>query len=96
MEKDDRIHIYVGNLPFQLSSKELREVFEVYGNVAFAKIVRDRETKKSRGFGFVEMTEEAEAQKAIENLHQSLLQERELVVNVARPRDPERTKKFSE
>ena len=42
------------------------------------------------------MTEEAEAQKAIENLHQSLLQERELVVNVARPRDPERTKKFSE
>ena len=104
METDDRIHIYVGNLPFQLSSKELREVFEVYGNVAFAKIVRDRETKKSafcrllpsRGFGFVEMTEEAEAQKAIENLHQSLLQERELVVNVARPRDPERTKKFSE
>ena len=46
METDDRIHIYVGNLPFQLSSKELREVFEVYGNVAFAKIVRDRETKK--------------------------------------------------
>ena len=75
METDDRIHIYVGNLPFQLSSKELRDVFEKYGNVAFAKIVRDRETKRSRGFGFVEMTEEAEAQKAIENLHQSTLQE---------------------
>ena len=75
-------YIYIGNLPFQLSSKELREVFEVYGNVAFAKIVRDRETKKSRGFGFVEITEEAEAQKAIENLHQSLLQERELKVSM--------------
>ncbi len=96
MEKDDRIHIYVGNLPFQLSSKELRDIFEAYGNVAFAKIVRDRETKRSRGFGFVEMTEEAEAQKAIEKLHQSLLHERELVVNVARPRDPEKAGKFSQ
>ena len=64
MEQDDRIHIYVGNLPFQLSSKELREIFEAHGNVAFAKIVRDRETKRSRGFGFVEMTEEAESSKS--------------------------------
>lgn len=88
MERDDnRIHIYVGNLPFQLSGRELRELFEKYGDVAFAKIVRDRETKKSKGFGFVEMTVETEAQKAIESLNQTNFKERVLTVDRARPRE---------
>ena len=83
---DDRVHIYVGNLSFEISSRELRETFEKYGEVAFAKIVKDRETKRSKGFGFVEMPNEEEALTAIDALNKTLLKGRELTVNKARPR----------
>lgn len=88
MNIDDRFHIYVGNLPFVLSSKELRDMFEEHGEVAFAKIVRDKETKRSKGFGFVEMINESEGLSAIENLNNYSLKGRELVVNKAKPRPP--------
>ena len=87
MDNDNRIHIYVGNLPFKMSGRELRELFEKFGDVAFAKIVRDRETKKSKGYGFVEMVVEDEAKKAIAELHQTTFRERVLTVDRARPRD---------
>ena len=88
MNIDDRAHIYIGNLPFTLTSRELRELFEGYGEVAFAKIVRDRETKRSKGFGFVEMINEEEASNAIQNLNNYSLKGRELIVNKAKPRPP--------
>lgn len=87
MNIDDRFHIYVGNLPYALSSRELRELFEKYGEIAFAKIVRDKETKRSKGFGFIEMINEEEATNAIESLHNYSLKGRELIVNKARPRE---------
>jgi RNA recognition motif-containing protein len=88
MNIDDRFHIYVGNLPFALTSRELRELFEQHGEVAFAKIVEDKETKRSKGFGFVEMIKEAEAMSAIESLNNHSLKGREIVVNKAKPRPP--------
>ena len=88
MNIDDRFHIYVGNLPFTLSSRELRELFEEHGEVAFAKIVRERETKRSKGFGFIEMVNDKEGQKAIESLNGYSLKGREIIVNQAKPRPP--------
>ena len=83
-------NIYVGNLPFQLTEDELREVFAQYGSVSAARIVRDRETQRSRGFGFVEMPDDEEAARAIEALNGYSLKGRSLRVNEARPRPPKR------
>lgn len=79
-------NIYVGNLPFQLTEDELREVFAQYGDVSAARIIRDRETQRSRGFGFVEMPNDEEASKAIEALNGYSLKGRFLRVNEAQPR----------
>lgn len=80
------MRLYVGNLPYQLTEDELRGAFESHGAVANADIVMDRETGRSRGFGFVEMTNSNEAQAAIEALNGQDLGGRKLVVNEARPR----------
>jgi RNA recognition motif-containing protein len=77
--------LYVGNLPFQTTSDELRETFEQFGPVTSAQVVADRETGRSRGFGFVEMSDGAE--QAIENLNGAMFQGRTLTVNEARPRE---------
>src|ERR1035441_1543337 len=61
--------IYVGNLNYQTSSEELKTLFAVYGNVASAEVLKDRETGRSKGFGFVEMSTDQEAQAAIAGLH---------------------------
>ncbi|MCK4304469.1 MAG: RNA-binding protein [Candidatus Eisenbacteria sp.] len=83
-------NLYVGNLPFQVTEDDLRELFAPYGEVVSAKVIMDRETNRPRGFGFVEMAQEAEAQKAIESLDQKDFQGRPLKVNPAKPREPRR------
>lgn len=80
--------IYVGNLPFSATSESLNEMFSAFGKVDSAKIVMDRDTGRSKGFGFVEMSSSDEAQAAIEKLNGSDLAGRNLVVNEARPMEP--------
>ena len=77
--------LYVGNLPFSVTSDDLREAFAQHGTVTSAQVVADRDTGRSRGFGFVEMSEGAD--EAIENLNGAQLQGRTLTVNEARPRE---------
>ena len=78
-------NLYVGNLPFTTTSDDLVALFGEYGQVQRAQVVSDRETGRSRGFGFVEMTEGAEA--AIQALNGAELQGRTLTVNEAKPRE---------
>ena len=78
-------NLYVGNLPFTTTSDDLREAFGQFGQVTRAQVVEDRETNRSRGFGFVEMAEGGDA--AIENLNGAMFQGRALTVNEAKPRE---------
>lgn len=80
------MNIYVGNLPWRSSEEDLRGAFEAFGEVSSAKIITDRETGRSRGFGFVEMPDDSAAQAAIEGLNDQDFQGRSLRVNEARPR----------
>lgn len=81
------MNIYVGNLPYSIDRDELKETFAAFGDVATARIVTDRETNRSKGFGFVEMPNDAEARQAIEALNGQDLGGRKAVVNEARPRE---------
>ena len=78
--------IYVGNMPYSTSSEDLHELFAEHGNVVDANVVMDRETGRSKGFGFVEMPNDAEAREAIDALNSSQLSGRTLRVSEARPR----------
>ena len=80
--------LYVGNLAYSVTSEELQELFEQYGRVDSAQVLSDRETGRSRGFGFVEMENDGEAEDAIENLDGTDHKERRLTVNEAKPRTP--------
>ena len=80
--------IYVGNLPFSATNETLAEMFAKFGNVDSSKIVTDRDTGRSKGFGFVEMSDAGEADAAIEKLHGSDYGGRALTVNEARPMEP--------
>ena len=80
------VRLYVGNVPFTTNEGELREAFEQYGAVESATIITDRHTGRSRGFGFVEMTDPEEARKAMEALNESMMGGRPIVVNEARQR----------
>ena len=80
-------NLYVGNLSFQTTADDLLEAFGQYGSVTRAQVVSDRETGRSRGFGFVEMANDAEAQKAIDALNGAQFQGRSLTVNEAKPRE---------
>lgn len=80
-------NIYVGNLPWSTTTDELFAMFQQYGAVNRAQVVTDRETGRSRGFGFVEMPNEAEANAAIEALNNQAMNGRPLTVNVAKPRE---------
>ena len=84
------MNVYVGNLPWSISEDELRKMFEEFGQVTSAAIVMDRVTNKSRGFGFVEMADDKEAQAAINGLNGKSIDERTLTVNEARPRTERR------
>lgn len=79
-------NIYVGNLSFNTDSNELENLFAEYGAVDRAQVITDRETGRSRGFGFVEMANDDEAQTAIESLNGKEVDGRELRVNVAKER----------
>jgi RNA recognition motif-containing protein len=79
--------LYVGNLSFQTSSDDLQQLFAQAGTVESASVVEDRETGRSRGFGFVEMSSSEEGQKAIEQFNGKEINGRSLTVNEARPRE---------
>ncbi|MDF1567932.1 MAG: RNA-binding protein [Spirochaetaceae bacterium] len=78
--------IYVGNLSFRTDESELNELFAQYGEVVSARIITDRDTGRSRGFGFVEMSDEAQADEAIGALNNQEVGGRNLTVNEAKPR----------
>jgi RNA recognition motif-containing protein len=78
--------IFVGNLPYSVDNDALEDLFKQHGAVDSAEVVTDRETGRSRGFGFVEMADGAEAQKAIEALNGHQVDGRDLTVNEARPK----------
>ena len=80
------MNIYVGNLDFKVEEQDLQEVFEEYGTVNEAKIISDKFTGRSRGFGFVTMESQEEAKHAIEELNGATFENRTMVVNEARPK----------
>ena len=79
--------IYVGTLPYSASDADLQKNFSAFGDVVSATVMTDRDTGRSKGFGFVEMSSPAQAQAAIEGLNGQSVSGRALVVNLARPRD---------
>ena len=84
------MNIYVGNLPYSVRDDELREIFQAHGSVSSAKVIIDRETNRSKGFGFVEMDDNAAAQAAIDAINGTDMGGRALRVNEARPRENNR------
>ena len=78
--------LYVGNLPYNATDEDLTALFSTVGDVASARVMRDMATGRARGFGFVEMTTDEAAQKAIEKLHQHEMEGRAIVVNEAQPK----------
>jgi RNA recognition motif-containing protein len=81
------MNIYVGNIAFTTTDEELKEAFGNFGDVSSAAIITDRETGRSKGFGFVEMSDDNAAEMAIEELNGNALNGRELKVNKARPKE---------
>ena len=81
------MRIYVGNLSWQTDDNELRDVFAAHGEVASVQIINDRETGRSRGFAFVEMTNDAEAKEAISAVDNKEIGGRQVKVNEAKPRN---------
>ncbi len=79
--------LYVGNLTYQVTETDLEQLFSQFGTVQSAQVIQDRETGRSKGFGFVEMDSEAEAQAAIQGLHEQEHEGRRLTVNEAKPRE---------
>ncbi|MBI2087318.1 MAG: RNA-binding protein [Deltaproteobacteria bacterium] len=83
--------LYVGGLPYSVTEGQLEEIFSQHGTVQSARVISDKFTGRSRGFGFVEMGSDEEAQKAIQALNGTELEGRTLVVNEARPQERTRT-----
>ena len=79
--------IYVGNLPYSVTGDELRDIFAQFGEVADAKVISDKYSGRSKGFGFVQMSDDGHAEAAIEKLNDSDLQGRNIKVNQARPKE---------
>lgn len=88
------MNIYVSNLSFDVQDQDLRDFFTPYGEVTSAKIITDRETGRSRGFGFVEMSDDAASRKAIEELNDSTVDGRNIKVMEARPKEDRPAKSF--
>ncbi len=80
------MNIYVGNLDFKVNEHDLEQIFSEYGTVGSTKIITDKYNGRSKGFGFVEMEEKDEAEKAIKGLDGTTFKNREIVVNEAKPR----------
>ena len=79
--------MFVGSLPWGVDDAQLSQLFSQAGTVVSAQVVKDRETGRSRGFGFVEMSTDEEAQAAVQNLNGTDVEGRKIVVNIARPRE---------
>lgn len=82
------MNIFVGNLNFRSTETGVRQLFEEYGDVSSVRIITDRDTGRSRGFGFVEMPNDEDARAAIDALHGQEYDGRQLNINEARPREP--------
>lgn len=80
------MNIYVANLHYRLNDEDLHQIFSEFGEVTSAKIIKDHETGRSRGFGFVEMPNQDEASKAMDSLNGSEIEGKQLMVNEARPK----------
>jgi len=89
------MNIYVSNLSFAVQDEDLRGFFEEYGEVSSAKVIMDKFTNRSRGFGFVEMSDDASAQKAIKELDGATVDGRSIRVNEAKPREDRPKRSFS-
>jgi len=88
------MNLYVSNLGFHVSDDDLRNLFVAYGNVSSAKVITDRETGRSRGFGFVEMSVDEDAKKAMKELEGKEIEGRTISVTVARPKTDNRSNSF--
>jgi len=84
------MRIYVGNLSYSVTDEDLREVFGEYGELAAAEVIKDKFSGQSKGFGFVDMPNNADADTAIKELNESVYKGRKLTVNEARPREQNR------
>ena len=84
------MNIYIGNLSYEVTEEDLKQAFEAFGEVESVKIIKDKYTNRSKGFGFVEMPDDAAAQSAINDLNDTELKGRTLKVNEARPRSESR------
>ncbi|MDH3330567.1 MAG: RNA-binding protein [Desulfobulbaceae bacterium] len=82
------MNIYIGQLPYNVNEEELREIFSEYGNIESLNLIKDRFSGQSKGFGFIDMPNNSEADKAIKALNKSMLKGREIKVNQAEPRRP--------
>ena len=80
--------LYVGGLPYSISDTQLEELFAAHGTVESARVITDKMTGRSKGFGFVEMSSQSEAEEAIEKLNQTDMDGRSITVNEAKPREP--------
>ncbi len=89
------MNIFVANLNFKVQEEQLREIFEAYGEVESARIITDRNTGRSKGFGFVEMPNEDEGNRAIEELNNAEVEGRNLVVKVSEERASNNDRRFS-
>ena len=78
--------LFIGSLPWSVDDAKLAEIFAQAGNVVSAQVVKDRDTGRSRGFGFVEMSTEEEAQNAVKSLNGIDIEGRKIIVNIARPK----------
>ena len=86
--------LYVGNLPYSVDQSALEQAFAPFGTVESAVVINDRDTGRSKGFGFVEFANDDEAQKAIDEMNGKSLDNRQLTVNEARPRAPRPAGRF--
>ena len=79
------MNLYVGNLPYKLTDSELENLFSPFGEVKSVKIIKDQYSDRSKGFGFVEMADGSDGQRAIKELNGTTVHERQIIVNEARP-----------
>jgi len=84
------MNIYIGNLPYSISEDELRDLFAAHGEISSANIIMDRDSGRSKGFGFIEMPDKAQGEAAINAINQTDVQGRSVRVNEARPKDDNR------
>lgn len=83
----ERNKLYVGNLPWSITSESLHSLFAPFGEITEAIVIRDRMSGRSKGFGFVTFATEEDAQKAVDAMHEKEVEGRAIVVNVARPKE---------